>query len=697
MGGAPGHMDHPFDLGWVNTGSDLLSFFNKAKAYIEEARGGSVKIDGVNVSFKVVETPNGHEFAVDRGSMKEIDISGITMARFQERFPPGHGMRKFVAQLLTILNAAIGDVEPELKALGMWKDPTLFLNTEYVEGKTNVTQYDENFLAIHGLNQFYERTAKAGPSKGNVRPGASRPTIWDEKKQKEVPIKDPSREVSYDQTVMGRLIEKLRPYGKEYGFQIYGDVPTEAMADVDFTGALSEPLSIKISEDRTIKKSLGEWLQESRNPGYRAMKVRVIDDNGNVKTMTWHPLHKDLYKILSSGKQSLVETVDERDAADAIYGTVFMHAARMLGNEILRALTSPMGDVINHEGVVLRNKEVFGTPKPVKITGEFIIGGTASDFQKASGAPVSMKEDLDIEIEDEDEDPVVDLDFEDEPKQGETIAIVPGAFKPPHQGHLDMVIKYLTGEGLNVPKADKVKVIISKPTLKGRYLPDGTEVGTAESLALWEQLIGGMPGVDVEVSQQHASPINAGYELVGENTQFPAGTNIILGASTKGGDYKRWSGASKYVSHTLNLYDPELSAIEPTTHMPGYIEMLTAPENKELFGNLPSKLKGLSPNDYHASDFRYMIHAAKTNPVAKKLLESFVGEGNINALLSTFGIPTGIEEMSAMGAGAVAVGSGPFPGKRDKKNKKKKKQKENIDLSLVDDVIRLIMERGISQ
>ena len=92
-----------------------------------------------------------------------------------------------------------------------------------------------------------------------------------------------------------------------------------------------------------------------------------------------------------------------------------------------------------------------------------------------------------------------------------------------------------------------------------------------------------------------------------------------------------------------------------------------------------------------------MIDAAKTNPVAKKLLESFIGEGNVNALLSTFGIPTGIEEMSAMGAGAVAVGSGPIPGKRNKKRKKNKKQKENVDLSLVDEVMTLIMKRGILQ
>ena len=209
MGGAAGHMDHPFDLEWVNSGSDLLQFFDKAKNFIDDAKGGSVKIDGVNVSFKVVETPEGHQFAVDRGSMKEIDISGITIARFEERFPEGHGMRAAISKLLTILNAALGDVEPELKALGMWDDPSMFLNTEYVEGTTNVTEYDENFLAIHGLNQFYQRVAKSGPSKGNVRPGAERPTMINPKNGKEVSIKDPSVEVPYNPQVMGRLIEKL--------------------------------------------------------------------------------------------------------------------------------------------------------------------------------------------------------------------------------------------------------------------------------------------------------------------------------------------------------------------------------------------------------------------------------------------------------------------------------------------------------
>ena len=115
-----------------------------------------VKIDGSNPSFKLVDGPNGKEFAVDRASMKEIDISGITVDRINERFPPGHGMRAAITLLLDIFNEALPKITSELKTLGLWDDSTKFFNTEYVEGTTNVTEYDENFIAIHGINQFYE-------------------------------------------------------------------------------------------------------------------------------------------------------------------------------------------------------------------------------------------------------------------------------------------------------------------------------------------------------------------------------------------------------------------------------------------------------------------------------------------------------------------------------------------------------------
>jgi hypothetical protein len=261
MGGAAGHMAHPFDLGEVNSGSDLLEFFEKAKTFVEKKGAGAVKIDGVNVSFKLVGDDENKQFAVDRGSLKQIDIDGITMNRVDDRFPEGHGMRPAIRTLLTILNTTLPDIKAELEDLGMWVDPSRFLNTEYVEGTTNVTEYDENFLAIHGLSQFYQKTAKSGPSKGNNRPGQGRPEG----------VKAPSIEVPYNLQTMENLVQKLNLVAQEYGFQVYGSVPTEKMDEIDFSSTLSQPFTVKVSDDREITKSLKDWLSEAINPRYNTI------------------------------------------------------------------------------------------------------------------------------------------------------------------------------------------------------------------------------------------------------------------------------------------------------------------------------------------------------------------------------------------------------------------------------------------
>ena len=665
MGGAAGHMAHPFDLGSVRTGTDLLDFFNKAKEHLETEGAGAVKIDGVNVSFKVVEIDGQHEFAVDRGSLKEIDISGITMSRVDQRFPEGHGMRPAIKTLLAILNKALPAIKPQLQELGMWDNPSMFLNTEYVTGTTNVTDYDENFLAIHGLNQFYEKTAKSGASKGNVRPGAQRPEG----------LKAPSREVSYNPEIMETLIEKLNPIAGELGFKVYGSVPTtrSADSDIDFVNTLSEPLTIKISDDREITKSLGDWLSNAQNPDYDSLKVRVGD-----KITTRHPLHKELYKAIAVDKVPVVSLVDQADAERAINGALFMHATRMLGNDVLRGLTSPMGDLMSHEGVVLRDEEKFG-PNPVKITGEFILGNLGGGFggsvnENEDDAPWDSEADEwyeerfndDQEFEDEDGDPVVDSDF------SKTVAIVPGAFKPPHNGHLAMVREYAA-------MADEVIVLISRPTKTGRSLPNGREITAEDSLKIWELLTSDIPNVEVGVSS-HASPLTAAYEYVGRDGPLLPGTKVILGASTKGGDAKRWAGAEKYIKDGVELIDPLTSAVEPT----------------------------LRPNGepYSASDMRTLLGAAETDENAIEELEEFIGEDNVFDLLSILGLASPMQEMTTAGGGgapgAVGANGGPWVNDDEiKKDNEEEKQRsklvttENIDLSTVDEVMKLIMERGI--
>jgi cytidyltransferase-like protein len=266
------------------------------------------------------------------------------------------------------------------------------------------------------------------------------------------------------------------------------------------------------------------------------------------------------------------------------------------------------------------------------------------------------------EQEDEDEDPVVDSEF------GKTIAVVPGAFKPPHNGHLAMVREYAS-------IADEVIVLISRPTRGGRKLPNGKEITAEDSLAIWGLLTKDLSNVKVAISD-HASPMTAAYEYVGKDGPLQSGTKVILGASTKGGDAKRWTGAEKYIKDGVELIDPFKSAVQPTARPDG--------------------------TPYSATDFRNALGDTVGNMA---MLSDFIGADNIEELMAILGLSsreTMSEESGAAAvAGGVAAGGGPWVNKKQikKGNDEEKEQSElkteNKDLVTVDEVMRLIMERGI--
>ena len=136
-GGAAGHMAHPFDVPYNKRGKDLINFFNNIVNSINK-NAPSLKIDGVNASFRLIDTETGKTFALDRGSMKPLDVQGITIDKLLDRFGEGHGMVNAGQKLLTIMNEAIPSITPELKKLGLYNNPNRFFNTEFVEGQTNV-------------------------------------------------------------------------------------------------------------------------------------------------------------------------------------------------------------------------------------------------------------------------------------------------------------------------------------------------------------------------------------------------------------------------------------------------------------------------------------------------------------------------------------------------------------------------------
>lgn len=408
-GGAAGHMAHPFDLPSTKTGNDLINFFKKSVTSITK-NPPSVKIDGVNASFRLIDTEEGKEFALDRGSMKPLDLQGITIDKLIDRFGEGHGMVNAGQKLLSIMNEAIPDIEPELKKLGLWENANRFFNTEFVEGQTNVLQYDNDFLAIHGINEFYQAT----------------------------PRRRASKEVDYNPKVLQSLIDKLNKFAEPYGFKVYGSVPAELTKKPNFENVLNKNFNVIIGTEKT-SKPLRQFLADAKNPF--GDKI-TLQDGKKVGALS-----KFVYMQILNGVPVDTFVKDESDYQKAIDGAVIYHATRLLGDELLTTLTSPMGDVKYHEGIVIRDPRFHD--KPVKVTGEFIVGGMASKFRSEdneiapyysnyiNNPPVFNQGEgtrLRSNVSTFGEMVEILKEFEDA-KNYKTVVIYPGRFHPFHKGH----------------------------------------------------------------------------------------------------------------------------------------------------------------------------------------------------------------------------------------------------------------------
>ena len=542
--GTPGHMQHPFDVPRVKTGQDLINYFKKIAGHLS-ANPGSVKFDGTNVSFKLVDdesTPTGKDFRMDRGTTYAGSVKGMTTEDAYEFWDEGHGMPPAIEELLKIFNEALPQLKPELKALGMWDDSTKFFNTEYMKkGKTNVIEYAEKILAIHGINQFYEKKAPkkwVESGKSMDRPGLERPD-WHFQNDPETgkPFKKPgSIEVAdYDKEALGRIIEKVKPIAEKYDISLVGDVPTELIADIDFTKTLERPFSIRTTEDETQTRTLEDWLLDAVNPWDAKVTKKAIIRNPEtgaeeITSKEVPAIGKEVYVAIEVDKIPLNQFLlnPEQDVITAINGALFNHATLTLGMDVKRALGSSKGSLEGHEGVVLRGLE----DRPLKVTGDFILKGRSGEIKKKiSGEQETIKEEI-IDAEKEYDIETVDMDT---PEGKRKIALIPGGFKPPHRGHLSLVEHYLE----EVAPDGRVILFMGSGGKQPRTI-NGNPITYEDALKIWNIYLNNeniaFPNEILDIVEVDGSPIGHALDYIKEAD--PEKEVIFLGAGTKDG--KRW-------------------------------------------------------------------------------------------------------------------------------------------------------------
>ena len=334
-GGSAGHMKHPYDV--AKTGKELLALFKEMIENIK-ATEPAIKIDGINASVRYV---NGG-FALDRGSSKPLDVTGVKIQDLENRFGAGHGMVKVGEIVLTILDSAVNDIQPELKQLGLLDNPTLMLNLEYVAGKSNVKDYGKNFLAIHNMLSI------------DFVPGA---------KRREAVT------VDYDKSAMDSLINKVNIKASEQQFEVAGKIPAKLKSEPNLSKVLGETMNIG-----NENKTLGQYLNDLIIPEY-STKISFVDGTKA------SPVSDKVFNTILTNRQGLERIFStEADVKLAIDGFITKYATMVLGEEILKNLDSKLGDVNEQEGVVIRGLQNIS--EPVKITGRFIIDKNKSPFKR---------------------------------------------------------------------------------------------------------------------------------------------------------------------------------------------------------------------------------------------------------------------------------------------------------------------------
>tara|TARA_R110002074_G_scaffold164619_1_gene324392 strand:+ start:401 stop:2560 length:2160 start_codon:yes stop_codon:yes gene_type:complete len=718
MGGVAGHMAHlseDTDL----TFNEIISILGKvANAEITNA---TEKVDGQNLFLSWTVTPDGEVEVARAGDARtarnagDIKKGGMTTDEYISKWA-GHPAENAFTNGFKAVSAALRKLSPEDLEV-IFADGQRYVNMEIMyPGNPNIILYSSPNVVLHGLQDFGEEETtpemrsltkqrfaqlvklvdgaveKVGNENWNINGPklVALKNIADGSALEDVTAKIESfaAPVGMDATLGDYIEQVVRGYGeqvglppdvtdklvllmlqpeeaKERGINVVGlkkGLPKELQATVSNLGSKTKSRKYIAGVLKPLEIAISDFAIEV----LRGVKSYFVSDND-----------QEVARMRAELEQSIAYLKNLQASGDEKMGELIDVQLAKLGN--IENVASSM------EGVVFEYPP--GSDKIYKLTGAFAMANQIIGRARRSGMTEDEEEiELNI-VDDESDDPVVDADY---PK---TVAVVPGAFKPPHKGHLDMVRKYASN-------ADEVVVIISKPTKQGRYLPDGTEITSDDSLKIWQTLAAGLSNVRIEASKDHASPVTAAYDFIGDKGPLNTGDKVILGASTKDDDWKRWLSAAQYVKDGVELLNPEETAVEPSQHSGGYMKLLAveAEKGSDLYNNMPSVKKGKDPGQFHASDFRFVLVEATKNDVARKMLEDFVGGENVDAALGILGIGA-VEETSAMGGGAVGGFSGPLGFTSGKKRKKAQQdtiiRQENIDLNIVDEVLRLISERGI--
>ena len=670
-GGVAGHMNHLYD-------NPNLTFKQMKDVFLAASNGelkGTEKTDGQNLQLSYDVSTGSARAARNKGNIK---AGGLDAAALAAKFGGRGALETAFTEAFAAFEDAVGRMSIEEREEIFGPNTNIYYNAEVQDPRAaNVINYDVPTVTIHrvGHNEFDRDTGKTT-----------------------------GRDVSRNARKLAKALDRVQGDREEGKFRV-------EMNAIKNLQALSDDTAANLANARLEKAISDEGISDNQTVGeYVVVRVEeMIDSKILLPDLVKKELMKRIFKEKGANIRNVLKLVDKGDetttaairelVADAgklkqraispieeivhdfsVEMLKGLQSAFILDNEAevgrlraetQRAITAIEGSN-NEEAMEILAKQMN------KLKGAEGVSSAAEGFvfdydgvtYKFTGNFAPMNQLLGLfKYGRGNVPPLQKLDEEEveiASGAGRTVAVVPGAFKPPHRGHLEMVQHY-------ADMADRVVVMVSP---LARRTPSGKEVGFNASKAIWDVYLKDAGLSDkVEVIRSPVnSPVLATYQFVENKDEVPEmaqpGDSVIPGCSTKGGDESRFkSNFEKYAREGVKIVDPLSCAFVA------------------------------SGEALSASDFRAALDAGNG-------LERFIPDGtDAGEILSVLGVEPApvmealarlveevMDEMSSMAAGNVAGYSG---SQKKKKSSLIREEEPEEDDEVVEEIFNYLVGKGV--
>jgi cytidyltransferase-like protein len=638
------HLPHLYD--------DRELTFNEIQEILTKAAKGEVKgtekVDGLNLYL-------GYKDGQPKAARNNYDIKngGLSADELAQREFNGEQVSNIFDLAFQSFANLVSKLDKKLLDIIFGPNGNVFLNSEILNGKTNVINYGTKTILIHrnGHKRLNEQTSEVE----NIREDTSKAISHIINKMNDTMNKqmegvefrvqqDPITQLPAleDQSVLADTIQKLKTVGFEgdvtihqYLFNKIKTIVTEKLPSLNEKNnndVVNKIIGVKGTPSITVLK---RYVDE--NPNFTQELKSLVSNKKQIINDVMFPIEDAIHdfsvEILKKLNSSFIDNTEEEA----------QRIKQELKDEVikLKNYDGPYKDYVvdNLKRQLKKIKHIDN----VQTSLEGFVFNFGNKYYKFTGnfAPINQIMGL------------YKYKLNENVQQRQKIGLFPGSFRPPHKGHLDLIKQALNDFG-------KVTIIISQPEKHAR-----STMPAEESKKLFDIYTKGLP-VETVIGQESSPYIEAAnYINQGRG-------DCVLTSNKEQTKFDYFNFPKKVYEARMPLSAREMRAIidspktreEKKAELLGYLPQIPESDTEEVLNIL---LHGDNTQLLNGSTSPIQL-----NEIFSIIEQVSLNEGKINKIDFTikeiFNIIDEIAMGSAMGAGAVdGYPAAPIKRKRFKK------------------------------